>query len=150
MGGKVFNGHAVNARRAFVPFTRFRQVVAGQYVFKQFFIHFDFVLFQGSVRVDRRPHLTRSGLIDLVEVFTSVPCVSLFGPSVPPVLVDDVAANFFDTWRAARHGAWVLVSQWNRSGYLPSLRKARHSGGVLHQKKILITDEIAVYLTLFI
>ena len=32
------------------------------------------------------------------------------------VLVDDVAASFFDTQRAARHGAWVLVSRWNRSG----------------------------------
>lgn len=32
------------------------------------------------------------------------------------VLLDDVAAVFFDTQRAARHGAWVLVSRLNRSG----------------------------------
>ena len=32
------------------------------------------------------------------------------------VLVDNVAANFFDTQRAAHHGAWVLVSRWNQSG----------------------------------
>lgn len=89
MGGEVVKGHAVNARRAFVglhPFPCLRQVVAGQHVLKQFCCHFHFVLFQGSVRVGRRPHLTRSGLIDLVEVFTSAPCVSLFGPSVPRLL----------------------------------------------------------------
>ena len=83
MGGKVFNGHAVNARRAFVglhPFPCLRQVVPVQQLFKQFSIHFDFVLFQGSVRVGRRPNLARSGLMDRVEVFTSAPCVSLFGP----------------------------------------------------------------------
>jgi len=32
------------------------------------------------------------------------------------VFLDDGAANFFDTQRAARHGAWVLVSRWNPSG----------------------------------
>jgi hypothetical protein len=32
------------------------------------------------------------------------------------VRLDDVAASFFDTWRAARYGAWVLVSRWNPSG----------------------------------
>lgn len=30
--------------------------------------------------------------------------------------MDDVAASFFDTQRAARHGAWVLVSRVNQSG----------------------------------
>jgi hypothetical protein len=85
MGKEVFNGHAVNTRRAFIglhPFPCLRQVVAGQHIFKQFGYHFHFVLFQGSVRVGRRPHLARSGLIDLVEAFTSAPCVSLLGPSV--------------------------------------------------------------------
>lgn len=32
------------------------------------------------------------------------------------VRLDDVAASFFDTQRAARHGAWVLVSRCNQSG----------------------------------
>ncbi len=93
MVGEVFNGHAVNTRRAFVglhPLPCLRQVVAGQHFFKQFAVHFQFhfhfVLFQGSVRVGRRPHLARSGLIDLGKAFTSAPCVSLFGPSVPRLL----------------------------------------------------------------
>jgi len=32
------------------------------------------------------------------------------------VRLDDVAASFFDTRRAARHGTQVLVSRWNLSG----------------------------------
>ena len=86
------------------------------------------VLFQGPVRVGRRSHLTRSGLFDGVEVLTSAPCFSLFGPSEPrpeaptmaaadfcivtatiagrrAVNLHDVAASFFDTQRTARHGA---------------------------------------------
>ncbi|MDP1894757.1 MAG: hypothetical protein Q8K87_11580, partial [Hydrogenophaga sp.] len=51
--------------------------------FKQFVDHCHFVLFQGSVRVGRHPYLARSGLVDLGKAFTSAPCVSLFGPSVP-------------------------------------------------------------------
>ena len=82
----------------------------------------------------RRTRLTRSGLFDGVEVLTSAPCFSLFGPSVPrpeaptmaaadfcivtatiagrrAVNLHDVAASFFDTQRTARHGARFLVSR---------------------------------------
>ena len=52
-----------------LDFTRFhaRQVVAGQHRFEQV-LGLYLVVFQGSVRAGRRPHLARSGLVDAFEV----------------------------------------------------------------------------------
>ena len=86
----------------------------------------------------RRTRLTRSGLIVEYRVTHCSALLHMFGPSwsatlvkyrnttmasadfctITPcvstcraVLVDDVAASFFDTQRAARHGARFLVSR---------------------------------------
>ena len=57
VGGKGFDGHAVNARRTLVglhPFPRTHQVVSGQHRLQQVLGCCRFVLFQGSVRAARR------------------------------------------------------------------------------------------------
>ena len=100
-----------------------------------------FVLFQGSVRAGRRAHLARSGSVDAVEVGNVCSLCLVVQPLGGPtpghllrrlltsapsrprvaarraVRFDGGCCRFFDTQRAARHGAWVLVSRLNRSGF---------------------------------
>jgi hypothetical protein len=98
-------GLGISTLRAFVglyPFPCLRQVVAGQYFGKQFGYHLS-----TSSCFKARCVLAAADFCSITAYIAASRAVRL----------DDVAASFFDTQRAARYGAWVLVFRWNPSGY---------------------------------
>ena len=149
MGRPVLHRHAVNARRSLVgldPLPRSRQVVAGQHRFEQ--LLFRFVLFQGSVRADRRctPPVGGNGVRSRSACVCSLCLVvqPFSGPN-PGHLLRRLLTSapsrralprvalcawmgvlpFHRLQRAARRSAWFLMSRLNRPGMPPSTRTAR-------------------------
>ena len=144
IGRKILHGHAVNTRRprrplfGFQPLPCPRQLVSGQHRWQQVLGGY-FVLFQGSVRAGRRrafPGRGRRCVRGRHRLLLVSRCSALQRPdSWPPttafadfctvttrvatrraVRLEGGCCRFFDTQRAARHGAWFLITRLNHPG----------------------------------